>query len=1195
MAITHFGNKMLRGTKVDRVVDSLGSSADGTNTGITLVKGGGSVTGSPTTDLSSAIGSWTKSPNSGSYFSVDSGNNEIDVAYGSSADHAISYDLGGGSNLGTKFTVRFEYQITGYSGLGNYMQFAVGLTDGTSSCIRNSSDLFVASNTAGSSLNRWRLHVDHSDQVSGGSGADSLQTMSTTSSATTYYIELTRDGDTFGLTFFTDNTYTTVSESKTGSTSETIDLRYIQASIYQESSGSGTYTSSIRNIKYWNNQARFHGSKLGSGAYECATTTGYVDCGSNSDWNFLHNSSAKFTIAGWYKTPTAWNSTLDLGFICETSAGSSTGAGISLKADHRSGARTLSVEINSTSAQVVSMNITNFFPDDNDWHHIALTYDQSLANTNMIAYVDGVQKGTANKSGNSPSDANSEGALRFGTGVGSHKQYYGKWNFDDFGIYNRVLTATEISDLVNAQNASIGSDGNFTSNSNLTYGETGIVGNAIKGNGSSSYAENGTNTTNFKYIHGVDEKWTINFWFKKTTAETNNTACIMGTCGGGAVVGFRINYLDRTAESETRQLQLNLRSGNGAMYTINNDSFFPNDTNWHMMTITGDNSVTSNSVYVYLDNTQKVTANRSVAGSDTSTQHELNLFREPDGSPYWDGTLDEISLWNRVLTSSERSALYNSGSGAVTTTAVTNHKGLKAYYDMNESSGNIENKVTYSATGALVSSLTNKSELKAHYSMDSTDVNTVSDTATYTEDMSDTTGWAFADTGANNVTGGSLSYSLKRDGSNDAASYDFGATISNKFTLRFSHTPTAQSHSSGSNCIGFFGLSDNTSGQGTSQDFIGFNFASNDSDGATTKNDTTLVANSVTGQASNSHTSGTKYYEIKRNSATEVVFTVYNNSDFTGVYRTQTESSLSSSITGLRYFKFANWHSSGSGSCSVTGTIDDLQLWDHEGCKNDASSTSELDGMTNLPTNTLFLQTDDSPTYWWKQSDNTWKLDGHSNIEPSLTDSSVWSMVGKQTGSATTTLIGGKLRYVQATDHGTSDSGAVAVFDTGGTTDTFVMRFNFTTGGSHDDGGGNANLFWGLSSNGSYSSSQGFNINQGQDAVAFRWHFHSDKTRLGYWNGGSLSWGTDPNESLTFTNNTTYYWELSFDGSTTTLKRFTDDTYKSPAHTGTQTSVSGVSGLRYLVIGGTIDSQMGVFTIDHNKFEIQKGRSTWLE
>ena len=37
MAITHFGNKMLRGTKVDRVSDSLGSSGDGTNRGITVL------------------------------------------------------------------------------------------------------------------------------------------------------------------------------------------------------------------------------------------------------------------------------------------------------------------------------------------------------------------------------------------------------------------------------------------------------------------------------------------------------------------------------------------------------------------------------------------------------------------------------------------------------------------------------------------------------------------------------------------------------------------------------------------------------------------------------------------------------------------------------------------------------------------------------------------------------------------------------------------------------------------------------------------------------------------------------------------------------------------------------------------------------------------------------------------------------
>ena len=55
MAITHLGAKRLQGTKVDRVVDSLGSSADGTNSGITLIQ---SATGG--TDLTSSSQTWTK-------------------------------------------------------------------------------------------------------------------------------------------------------------------------------------------------------------------------------------------------------------------------------------------------------------------------------------------------------------------------------------------------------------------------------------------------------------------------------------------------------------------------------------------------------------------------------------------------------------------------------------------------------------------------------------------------------------------------------------------------------------------------------------------------------------------------------------------------------------------------------------------------------------------------------------------------------------------------------------------------------------------------------------------------------------------------------------------------------------------------------------------------------------------------------
>ena len=159
------------------------------------------------------------------------------------------------------------------------------------------------------------------------------------------------------------------------------------------------------------------------------------------------------------------------------------------------------------------------------------------------------------------------------------------------------------------------------------------------------------------------------------------------------------------------------------------------------------------------------------------------------------------------------------------------------------------------------------------------------------------------------------------------------------------------------------------------------------------------------------------------------------------------------------------------------------------------------------------------------------------------------------------------------------------------------MRFNFTTGSSHTDGGGNAVCYWGLSSNSSYSSSQGFVTGQNgnsADCVAFRWHIYSNKTRVGSWDNGSLTWGTDPNENLTFTDNTTYYWELSYDGTSAVLKRFTDSTYTNPAHTGTYT-LAGRTGMRYFIMGDTYDTQAGVFIIDHNKIEIQKGRSTWLE
>tara|TARA_R110002110_G_C13380893_1_gene711076 strand:- start:64 stop:1518 length:1455 start_codon:yes stop_codon:yes gene_type:complete len=453
------------------------------------------------------------------------------------------------------------------------------------------------------------------------------------------------------------------------------------------------------------------------------------------------------------------------------------------------------------------------------------------------------------------------------------------------------------------------------------------------------------------------------------------------------------------------------------------------------------------------------------------------------------------------------------------------------------------------------------------------------------------------------VSSNSMAWTTARGSTVQGEYIALPSTFSGNFVVRFKLTPTTVAYAGTEEYL-WAGLTNSAScNSSTSQNQAGMyfhNYSTGDSKYQVTYATNTGLFSGAS--ATSTNFSSTVYYiEISKSSDT-VTLKLFSDSGYSTLVSSATSTAGGATDSYTHFILTGMYHGSSSGGGSSLGTIDDLKIYKDvsslDGCKNDFSATSALDGQTNLPVNTIFEQTDDTPKYWWKQSDNTWALDGTTRQEPSLSNSAIWSMVGKQTGSTTTTLTGGKLRFDQATNHNTADSGAVAVFDTGGTTDKFVIRFNFTTGSSHTDGGGNAVIYWGLSSNDSYSSSQGFitgNSGNSADAVFFRWHIASNITRIGYYNGGTLSWGTNPNENLTFTDNTTYYFELSFDGSTTTLKRFTDSTYGTATHTGTQTSVSGVSGLRYFVLGNTVDTVMGVFTIDHNKFEIQKDGSTWIE
>ncbi len=686
MTIENLGVKLYSGTKADRKSDSLGSTADGVNTGITLVKGGGSVTGSPTTDLSSAIGSWTKVPDSGSFLAVDSGNNEIDVAYGSSANNAINYDLGGGSNLGTKFTVRFEYQITGYSGLGNYMQFAVGLTSGTSNCIQNSNDFAVASNTAGSSLNRWRIHTGKNDQVSGGAGNGVVSAFTTTSSATTYYMEIARDGEFFQITFFTDNSYSTVSESIQGSSSGTYNLRYLQASIYQESSGSGTYTSSIRNIKYWNNQAKFNGDvKLGTGSYSFDGTNDYVQAGTVSDFIFLHNGNPN-TVTFWFKKDTPESG--DVREIFGTADGTNDGMEVVyLDRSSASETRKVKIEFTNTSGQQVGIYYAQeFFPNDSNWHHYAIVSD--LSNNYLKAYVDGVEK-TADSSyptfTGTPTSANQQHVLNIGRR--NSGTFYLDGDLDDMSFWDRNLSTTEISDLVNETE-----DTPTVSTLNATNGTTNWSADTAKltksGNTITFSATGSSNDEEIYYdlTSTSDDKWTLRF-------KADFTSIGAGTNATHQQLQFGI--FDSASPSGNA-------SGDAIMFYLSsagNVSNAVNGVNGGTSDITSTNNTpiassgSAVTYYIELQRTSSSAIQAKVFSDEYVTQVGSTLSKTGlsgiTGLRYL-----MVRLWGE-------SGAGNGAVGSVTAMKFWNNK-----------------TSVKTANGALVSSLTNKSELKAYYSMD---------------------------------------------------------------------------------------------------------------------------------------------------------------------------------------------------------------------------------------------------------------------------------------------------------------------------------------------------------------------------------------------------------------------------------------------------------------------------------------------
>lgn len=295
------------------------------------------------------------------------------------------------------------------------------------------------------------------------------------------------------------------------------------------------------------------------------------------------------------------------------------------------------------------------------WHHYAGTYDGSVARL----YVDGIMLGSLTTSGSISYDANPFSIGRYDGG-----DYSFNGDIDDVRLYNRALTATEITNQYKSYNAQINIGATAVPTPPVINLSQGLIGHwPFDGNlnDATPYTRNGTNSgatlttdrqgqTNKAYFFNGTSATVLMPTFTSfpgagTTNEFTYCAWVKGTNNRSVVRqqnGTDFLVLDWMSGN------LNLVSWDG--YTSGIASGIPNDNMWHLGCMVWARN-TTNGFRSYTDGVL-VAQRNSVDVAIPTGAATLYIGSYNNIGEYESGSIDDVRIWNRALTTAEMQALY---------------------------------------------------------------------------------------------------------------------------------------------------------------------------------------------------------------------------------------------------------------------------------------------------------------------------------------------------------------------------------------------------------------------------------------------------------------------------------------------------------------------------------------------------------
>lgn len=353
-----------------------------------------------------------------------------------------------------------------------------------------------------------------------------------------------------------------------------------------------------------------------------------------------------------------------------------------------------------------------------EWHHLVATWDATKGAT---LYIDGGAVETTT-TGTSAFDAMTLGLSYTDPAV----SWLGQ--LDEARMYNRVLSADEVSQLyrttavtpletslkgywaMNGQDVSgttvfdLSGTGNNGTLTNTPTATAGVVGQAYDFDGSSEYLSV-TDAATLDFTTSAD--FTLSGWFRRESSASDDTVVAKRNGIANTDDGY-ICYIDDTTDKLTCEMS---EAGGTDEFQLETIQTFTDNAWHHFALVWDDDSASGTDIYIDGIATSATETGTITNIGDLSNAVAFRAGAESDAGGPFDGKLDEIRVYSRVLTAAELKAQYEAAQLDKVNTSVSTPQGtgrldsgLAGYWALDETTGS---SASDSSTSGVTGTLTN--------------------------------------------------------------------------------------------------------------------------------------------------------------------------------------------------------------------------------------------------------------------------------------------------------------------------------------------------------------------------------------------------------------------------------------------------------------------------------------------------------